>query len=41
MEQLRRPSASLRCTGDDVATGTTTVANFDRLGVQVTLAGAK
>ena len=26
--------------GSDVATGTTTVANFDRLGVQVTLAGA-
>ncbi len=26
--------------GDDVATGTTIVANFDRLGVQVTLAGA-
>ena len=26
--------------GADVATGTTTVANFDRLGVQVTLAGA-
>ena len=27
--------------GSDVATGTTTVANFDRLGVQVTLAGAE
>ena len=27
--------------GDDVATGTSTVANFDRLGVQVTLAGAE
>lgn len=26
--------------GSDVATGTTTVANFDRLGVQITLAGA-
>ena len=26
--------------GSDVSTGTTTVANFDRLGVQVTLAGA-
>jgi flagellin len=27
--------------GDDVATGTSAVANFDRLGVQVTLAGAE
>ena len=27
--------------GSDVATGTTTVANFDRLGVQITLAGTE
>ena len=32
-------SSSLVLDGDSVATGTTVVANFDRLGVQVTLAG--
>jgi flagellin len=33
------PSSSLFLDGDGIATGTTAVANFDRLGVQVTLAG--
>ena len=48
MEKLRWVTARLTQTirlstqldGSDVATGSKIVANFDRLGVQVTLAGA-